>query len=412
MDLHSSEFRWKMIFVSIFCVLLNFFFFWPKLDSIPFNLDELAWINDGRFYEFLVQGKIEKFDFNAVDSNGNGWGRLGYRSQDQPAIGKFLYGFWITNFFKRNFYQKSYINENFIFVQQKLGGAEMSSLDSFLPKETVQAIQFGRVLAFFIDSLTLILFSFICLRLFRSVFIWIILLITFLVHPLLQKTFLVATTDGLMFFMILFLLSFLLIFKRRMNKTNTLIYSGVLVALATSVKLNGIFFLFPFLFVIQKKVKAVSLLIVSFLIALISFNPELWLHFPISLFQLFLHRINFITRVRRIALPHPLFISDSIQSIFSNFSGIWSLWFVVILSGGFFCYRRYSERISIRIFISFFMVTLFSTWLYYIPGWSRYLAPLTVFFLLMSGYGLIQLKHSFSKHVMPKITLIKKRLSI
>src|SRR5258708_2434658 len=160
--------KWKIVFVCLASILLSYLFAFPKISTTPFNLDELAWINDGRFYVYLVNGKLNKFNFNIPDNESIGWSKQGYGSEDQPALGKLLYGFWIIHFFDAHFYQKDYSYENQVFAQQQLNGAQITALAQYLPAQTISAILSARILAWGTYTLLLVIFSLISLKLFRS----------------------------------------------------------------------------------------------------------------------------------------------------------------------------------------------------------------------------------------------------
>lgn len=407
-----------MLWVCLISLLVNILFFLPKIDQVPFNLDELAWINDGRFYTFLMRGQIEKFDFQASDNNGSGWGKLGYRSQDQPALGKLLYGFWTTQYFNPHFYEKEYAYENALFVKQQLNGADVSTLNQYFSPQTLGAIHHGRVLAFMIDSALLMVFSLVALKLFRSLFIWGILLIGVVTHPQLQNTFLVATTDGLVALMILVLLYFLLLYHQKILEGKFFISAAFLVAVTTAIKLNGIFFLLPFWIGIGerlhvespdfKKITAKILLFTAlFGVFFIILNPSLWLH-PITYFsQIFLHRISFIIRFRGGATPSLFFLSDIFQSVLNDLQDWASLgWLLLAVSGIYCALEHFHSNKENRIFLFFLIVSFFSTWLYYIPSWSRYLAPFTVFYFLLCGYSL----HKLLKTTLSRLRLLRPSL--
>ncbi|NCN45812.1 MAG: hypothetical protein COU63_01920 [Candidatus Pacebacteria bacterium CG10_big_fil_rev_8_21_14_0_10_36_11] len=299
----------KNIFlISTFLLLTHIFGWLQNTNNNPIDLDEIAWVNDAKIYDWRTNEKWQNFSWSK-DNSRKPWNSADFRLFDQPHLTKYIYGNilslkkiepWNDSYYHQKNYQD--------FAQQKLSDKKyIDEIESkkFFGEKTIAAIETSRKISLtFGLSFFLLLFIFINSN--SSTLSAIITTSLLMTNPIFQYNFKIATADSIsMFFILLTLIIFYkLFFNKNKNNFIYLFISAITTALATSSKING--WILVIIFLIFNTIKLIKeekinikyfwqkniLWILIFINTYIYLQPELWNNSLIGIEHFFRQRIT------------------------------------------------------------------------------------------------------------------------
>jgi len=156
----------KNIFlISTFLLLTHIFGWLQNTNNNPIDLDEIAWVNDAKIYDWRTNEKWQNFSWSK-DNSRKPWNSADFRLFDQPHLTKYIYGNilslkkiepWNDSYYHQKNYQD--------FAQQKLSDKKyIDEIESkkFFGEKTIAAIETSRKISLtFGLSFFLLLFIFI-----------------------------------------------------------------------------------------------------------------------------------------------------------------------------------------------------------------------------------------------------------
>ena len=358
---------------SFYVSLISFLFllsgcglFWFKdISSPPINPDEVVWVLDARFFQFRAQKNWDKFVLTNK-ALALGWSHDQYRLIDQPQLGKYLYGFIIKAFKLDPWdpHQVAFLYQDFASAKLSLG-----SLEAIGEKyqDLATSIYLLRILGSVVSFMGIAAFGVGIYLFTKSRSIGGLTSIFLFFHPTLFYWYRLAVPNNIQMLLIILALSLMMFLlnsikpfnlKRALRIGNLLwVLVGVLIAGATSIKLNGIFLLvFPaFIWYMQDikqcffhkvvdqnliqnvihQIKAYLSLWIGFLMTFYFLEPELWLR-PLGGLQLL-----FGARWAQ----HRRFLA-----YFENYSFLESIWFLLIQ------FLKISDLKIVKILLVFFLL--------------------------------------------------------
>lgn len=241
----------RNLFLLLIFSLTAYFWFQPKAE-LKLNSDEVVWVLDGQYYQYRRQKNWSQFMLKKGSWLG-GWSTPAYRLIDQPQLGKYFFGCLFSLFKIKPWSQSQGQNLYQDFVSMSLPQGQLHELEPELGPEVVSAIYLGRKAISVFGLFSITLFSFLVYYLTQD---WLVGFIAYLLisaHPTFRLWYRLVVPNALQASFILLalgLMTLLLSAKKTYLKYQLKLFlwliTGVLVAMATSVKLNGAFLLlFP-----------------------------------------------------------------------------------------------------------------------------------------------------------------------
>lgn len=418
-------FRLSFIFLFLYITFVRLYNVYLEIPKAAFSPDEYAWVSDSKFYQYRLYQQWDMFKVTELNLKAN-WASSDYRLIDQPQMGKYIYGFFISKDFPRFRYenealwfnplQKEFGNFNEMWLQT--GGLQLSELSEEIPQEWVEVILAMRWYSFFMFCFLLCMHFIFVQYIFNSKLLSLVSVSMLVFNKNLTYFSQLAMTDILSLFFVYssFILLFFLFYKEqnlKIKKSVSLVFiSGFLTAVATSIKPNGIFlFLIPILQIlfqylrvrvitqkIKKRIFLALLYILSFTLFFIFFEPEIFLSPKYGLYSLVMARVVQQTRFLHFMgnmdiLSYLVFVA---KSYFGSFENVLFLIIVLIsfISGLFYFFRKEKNTKILILGLAIF----FSNYLYARVGFERYLFPTYLLFTLISTYGLKELFRIIQKH--------------
>lgn len=245
-------------FLCLFLIIGLFkqlIFIYKSIPDAVFNTDEYAWVYDSQFYIFRKEKDWSKF-FVSKDSLNANWSSYEYRLIDQPQMGKYIYGYLISNDYQKIDYSEQAMwfdsnNKkfgNFGEMWIKTGGKNFDELKDVIPNKWVNIILGLRNYSFYTLILIIIVNAIFVYYLFGSKFLSLVSSYIFVLNKHFVYSSQIATMDiiSIFFLYLSFIFIYYLFYKKRVINFKYIIASiiaGLFSAVSTSIKPNGIFLL-------------------------------------------------------------------------------------------------------------------------------------------------------------------------
>ena len=400
--------------ISWLLILLGCGSFWFKdILLAPINPDEVVWVLDARFYQFRQQKQWQKFQL-ADNPKYLSWSHDQYRLLDQPQLGKYIFGAMIQalNIDPWDETQSVFLYEQFASSQLDLG-----SLENHEYPELVGSIRALRILGSVVSFISIAVFGAGIYFLTKSRTVGGLASVFLFFHPTLYYWYRLAVPNNLQILLIITAMSLMMYLLNKMQVLNLQkkvlwVVVGILIASATSIKLNGFFLLFfPFLIwsvqeigfcfsqreIMQNiinQVTAYLFLMSGFAITFYFLEPELWGQPVRGLRLLFMARL---AQHRQFSLFYENYsFVETIWFLLVQFLKITDLFIVKILFGLFLAWgmikiiRKLSDRSWLNIGWIIFFVLILNIF-YANVGFDRYAEWSIYVFSFLSSVGVVDI---------------------
>jgi hypothetical protein len=387
----------------------------------PIDPDEVAWVLDARFYNFRQQKQWDKFILvsNPISL---GWSHDQYRLVDQPQLGKYIYGF-VLNIFKQDPWdpvQTKFLYQQF--AKRAINSDDLKGDQTY--SEMVRAVNLLRALGSIAGFMGIAIFGLGVSFLTKDRLVGGLTSILLFSHPTLFYWYRLAVPNS---FQITLIVVALIIMFILLNKVKNLtpkislgwFLSGVLVASASSIKLNGflliaapiviwlvqellqVIFNNELLKHILNQSKAYFFFIVGFVTTFFFWEVELWKKPLVGIGLLFGSRLS--QHYRFLAYYENYSIFETIQFLLVQFLKLSDLLAVKILIGLFLAWGMIkiismrAERYWSNLLLLIFFVVIANTY-YANVGFDRYAEWSIYVFSFVSAFGAVD----FSKTIYHK----------
>lgn len=222
--------------------------------------DEVVWVLDSQAFTWYTTGNWQKFQLADSFYRLNWWDHQ-YRIIDQPQLGKYFFGAWLTANNLRPWESNQTLLYYYQFAQQTLPGGSPTESNTAFDKEIIKSIALLRHINTGVGLVTFVLVGLFFGYYFRSKWMTVILFVVLTSQPTIHHYYRLAIVNShsllLQFLAVMVMvvsLEKLLMSSTQKAKTSSLqpslkwvvgtaTLAGGLVAAATSVKLDGAFLL-------------------------------------------------------------------------------------------------------------------------------------------------------------------------
>ena len=411
-----------LLLVSWLVLLMGCGSIWYRnIYTSPIDPDEEAWVLDARFYNFRQQKQCDKFTLT-----GNprllGWSHDQYRLIDQPQLGKYIYGLALDIFNQDPWdpIQTKVLYQQFIDRTISLTDFKNSQAHS----ETVKAVNLLRVLGSIAGFMGIAIFGLGVSFLTKDRLIGGLTSVLLFSHPTLFYWYRLAVPNSFQIILIIIALGIMFILLNKIENLTPRFFlgwflSGVLVASASSIKLNGFLLMAAPIVIwlaqeltqvifnnelfehVLSQLKAYFFFTAGFVTTFFFWETELWRQPLMGIELLFGTRLS--QHRRFLAYYENYSIFETIQFLLVQFLKISDLLVVKILIGLFLAwgmikiFGKRAERYWSNLIFLILFVIIANTY-YANVGFDRYAEWSIYIFSLVSAFGAVD----FSKNIYHK----------
>lgn len=416
----------KTVFISV-CLIMGSLFWFSGIHEQHVNPDEPMWIALTEFYQYRLNGDWSKFQTQQTASR-PGYGSEANMAVDQPQSGKYLMGVILDTFNKNpwKLHDISWVYDDFSKMVIP-GDKPPSQLTSHFGEDLVDAMSIIRICMSIIGWLCILLFCWFIFSYIQDTYSTSVIFLICTMNPLLLNYFRKAMTDSPSTFLLLvsgicMWTSLYWIEQKKRSGYLLCMCSGILVALAASVKINGLFLLsfFPWLVLVklinkkQIDLKIIGTTFTCLVIFYFSFGTTFCFLEPITwngpltgVRQLLTARLKQQDRfylgfrsIKYIEMP-----SYALYVFFKQFNLFLIPVIFANLCIGF--YTLFSKAIKKDVYATQVLLVLLFIYMvnfYYArTGFDRYLIPTVFGLLFVEGVGLAIIFEKVTQYVIQKI---------
>jgi len=243
-----------LIFLTSFACIGSYSWF-TTIQRPGLNPDEAVWIAMTEFYTYRKEGNWKKFHLNQIPQR-KGWANEKNVLLDQPQTGKYLFGL-ILDLTQQN----PWDHKNLTYLYTDFSQSKIQTHESLYESKeylgtAFKPIQTLRLFSSTIGWITFLIFAYLIFLLTNDVIAGLATFNILLLHPTFLNYFRKAMMDSLSAFFILSSICVLSLSKyystSLFKKLLCYMFSGILSAFASSIKMNGLFLLaLPFFFLVS-----------------------------------------------------------------------------------------------------------------------------------------------------------------
>lgn len=399
-----------------FSILFYAYIWFSNIDQLELFSDEIAWVYDARFFHYRLQRDWSKFTL--LDKfPANGWQDPKFRLTDQPQMGKYIFGFFLTLAGQTEIFSAPITRFGSSFPKTPASPTALIQSQDFLGDTFYHSISFIRHISTVVGFLTLLLFFYLVTQATSSRLTGLIAFLLASFNPVISHYFRLALTDTyLIFFSLLAFTVFWQLIPKLSQPLSrrTIILSitfGFFSALATSTKLNGAFLIFlpltaPALLAFKTRLHhqkpepqvdtvlaSVAAIFLTLILAFVFLEPELWLHpikgISVLLTSRTLQHQAFYHSYGQVSLLHAP--SYFVLHYLSNLNSPVFLFFkIVFLAIGTLILLQRARRKQSYFILTYFLLFILLSNSYYgrVVGNDRYLIPSFLAFSVIISIGI------------------------